>query len=124
MKTATIEIYHNNRCSKSRCALEYLNQQGVEVVVKDYLKNPPTKKELKDVLAKLGIKPLDLIRKKESLFVEKYKDKKFTDAEWLQILVENPVLIERPIVIDGYGAIIARPHDLLEVFLKRKKTAR
>ena len=120
IKKKKIEIYHNNRCSKSRCALDYLSKQGIEVVIKDYLKHPPTKKELRDVLAKLGIKPIELIRKKEALFLEKYKDKNFTDGEWLQLLVDNPILIERPIVIDGYGAIIARPPELLEDFLKRK----
>jgi arsenate reductase len=116
-----IEIYHNNRCSKSRCALDILNKKGEELIIHDYLKTPPTKKQLKDLLAKLGIKASELVRKKEALFIEKFKDKKFTETEWITILSENPILIERPIVVDGYGAIIARPPELLEEFLKRKK---
>lgn len=116
-----IEIYHNTRCSKSRCALDMLNKKGADVVIRDYIKTPPTKKELKDLLAKLGIKASELARKKEPVFLEKFKDKKFTETEWITILAENPILIERPIVVDGYAAIIARPPELLEEFLKRKK---
>ena len=119
--SSKIEIYHNNRCSKSRCALDILNKKGAELIIHDYLKTPPTKKQLKDLLAKLGIKASELVRKKEAIFIEKFKDKKFTETEWITILSENPILIERPIVVDGYGAIIARPPELLEEFLKRKK---
>lgn len=116
-----ITIYHNTRCSKSRCALELLNEKGLEVEIREYLKEVPTKKELKELLAKLDLKPIDIVRQKEELFIKKFKGKKFTDAEWIQILIENPVLIERPIVVDGYKAIIARPPELIEDFLKRKK---
>lgn len=116
-----IEIYHNNRCSKSRCAIDILHKTGEKLIIHDYLKTPPTKKQLKDLVAKLGIKASELVRKKEALFIEKFKDKKFTETEWITILSENPILIERPIVVDGYGAIIARPPELLEEFLKRKK---
>lgn len=121
MKKNRIEIYHNTRCSKSRCALDMLKTAGAEVIIRDYIKIPPSKKELKEIIAKLGIKPFELVRKKEGIFLEKFKDKIFTDAEWITILSENPILIERPVVIDGYGAIIARPPELLEEFLKRKK---
>lgn len=119
-----IEIYHNKRCSKSRCALDILNNRDEQLIIHDYLKTPPTKKQLKDLLAKLGIKASELVRKKEPIYLEKFKDKKFTETEWITILTENPILIERPIVIDGYGAIIARPPELLEEFLKRKKPLR
>src|ERR1700741_5541369 len=115
-----ITIYYKSNCSKSNCALDWLHEKGYEAEVREYLKEVPTKKELKEVLAKLGMKPFDIVRKTEPLFIEKFKGKKFTDAEWIQILIENPILIERPIVVDGYSAIIARPHDLLEDFLKRK----
>ena len=119
-----IEIYHNKRCSKSRCALDILNNRDEQLIIHDYLKTPPTKKQLKDLLAKLGIKASELVRKKEPIYLEKFKDKKFTETEWIAILTENPILIERPIVVDGYGAIIARPPELLEEFLKRKKPLR
>jgi arsenate reductase len=119
-----IEIYHNKRCSKSRCALDILNNRDEQLIIHDYLKTPPTKKQLKDLLAKLGIKASELVRKKEPVYLEKFKDKKFNETEWITILTENPILIERPIVVDGYGAIIARPPELLEEFLKRKKPLR
>lgn len=116
-----ITIYHNTRCSKSREALEILTKNKCEFEVREYLKTPPTKKELKDLLAKLGCKPIDIVRKKEELFVKKFSNKKFTDAEWIQILTEHPELIERPIVIDGYKAVIGRPPELVLELIKRKK---
>lgn len=114
-------IFHNPRCSKSREALELLKSNNCEVEVREYLKLPPTKKELKDLLAKLGCKPIDIVRKKEELFIKKFKDKSFTDNEWIQILTEHPVLIERPIVIDGYKAVVGRPPELVIDLIKRKK---
>ena len=116
-----ITILHNPRCSKSREALQILNDNKCEIEIIEYLKNTPSKKELKDVLMKLGLKPADIVRKKEDVFIKKFKDKKFTDSEWLQILTENPVLIERPIVIDGYKAVIGRPPELVLELVRRKK---
>lgn len=114
-------IYHNARCSKSREALDILNKNKCEVEIREYLKQPPTKKELKELLAKLGCKPIDIVRKKEEIYIKKFANKKFTDAEWIQILTEHPVLIERPIVIDGYKAVVARPPELIIDLIKRKK---
>lgn len=114
-------IYHNTRCSKSREVLELLNKNKCEVEIREYLKQPPTKKELKELLAKLGCKPIDIVRKKEELFIKKFANKKFTDTEWIQILTEHPVLIERPIVIDGYKAVVGRPPELVIDLIKRKK---
>lgn len=114
-------IYHNSRCSKSREVLNILTESKCEFEIRDYLKVPPTKAELKELLAKLGCKPLDIVRKKEELFVNKFAKKKFTDNEWIQILSEHPVLIERPIVIDGYKAVIGRPIELVLELIKRKK---
>lgn len=115
-----VTIYHNARCSKSREALGLLENSDCEIEIVNYLKEVPSKKQLKDLLVKLGLKPLDIVRKKEPLYLKAFKDKTFTDNEWLQILVENPVLIERPIVIDGYKAIIGRPPELVIDLLKRK----
>jgi len=119
MKEQVIEIYHNNRCSKSRAALEQIQNSGKKYLIIDYLKNPPTTNQLKTVLAKLGVSVTKIIREKEKLFTEKYKGKSFTDEEWIQILCENPILIERPLVIDGHKAIVARQPDLLEELLNR-----
>lgn len=114
-------VYSKNVCSKSQCALEWLQEHGYEYEIREYLEEKPTKKELRELLAKLGMKPFDLFRQKEDLFIKKFKGKNFTDEEWLQLLVENPSLIERPIVVDGYKAVIARPAEVLEEFLGRKK---
>jgi arsenate reductase (glutaredoxin) len=119
--TQKVTIFHNARCSKSREAMGILEQSGCEIEVVEYLKKTPTKKQIKDLLAKLGLKAFDIVRKKEPVFLEKFKDKKFTNEEWIQILIEHPVLIERPIVIDGYKAVIGRPVELIIDLLKRKR---
>ncbi len=107
----SIEIYHNPRCRKSREALTLLNEQGAKIEIKEYLKEPPTFDELKSVIKKLNITPLELIRKGESIFKENYKGKDLGDDEWIQVMVENPILIERPIAISGNNAVIGRPPE-------------
>ena len=115
-----ITIYHNSRCSKSREALLILEDNNCEVEIVEYLKKTPSKKEIKDILMKLGLKPIDIVRKKEELFIKNFSNKKFTDSEWIQIMIENPILIERPIIVDGYKAIIGRPPVLVIDLIKRK----
>jgi arsenate reductase len=115
-----VTILHNPRCSKSREALSLLQKENCEIEIIEYLKNTPTKKELKTILSKLGLKAVDIVRKKEALYLEKFKNKTFTNEEWIQLLIENPILIERPIVIDGYKAIIGRPPELVIDLLERK----
>lgn len=112
-----MKIYHNPRCSKSREALNILNESGKQVEIIEYLSYPPTKDELKDLLAKLGMKASEIVRKSEDLFKEKYKDKKLTNGQWIDILVKNPKLIERPIIVDETRAIIARPPELASDFI-------
>lgn len=104
-------IYHNPRCRKSRETLQLLNEKGVSPEVVEYLKEVPTKEDLKKVLSKMNKSPQDILRKGEQVFKEKYKGKNFTDSEWLDILVENPKLIERPIVVRGNNAVIGRPPE-------------
>ena len=116
IKDNMITIYHNNRCGKSRDALAILTEKNVEFKVVDYLKNPPTTKELESILRKLNMAPIDLIRKGEAIYKENYKDKTFTNAEWIQIIVNNPILIERPIIINSDKAVIGRPPEkVLEI---------
>lgn len=116
-----VSIYHNPRCGKSREALKLLQENGCEIEVIEYLKEIPSKKDLKMLLDILGIKAVDLIRKKEEIFLKKFKNKEFTNEEWIQIMVENPILIERPIVIDGYKAVVGRPPELVIDLINRKK---
>ena len=114
-------IFHNTRCSKSREALELLKENNCEIEIRDYLNIPPSKKEIKEILSMLNCKPIDIVRKTEALFIEKYKNEKITDAKWIEILSKNPILIERPIVIDGDKAVIGRPPKLVIDLIKKKK---
>lgn len=107
-------IYHNNRCSKSRCVLEKLKAEGKEYEVVEYLKNPPTEEELAEILKKLGMKAEELLRKNEAVFKEKYKDKKLSEAEWIQAMVKYPKLIERPIIVKGDKAVVGRPAETID----------
>lgn len=111
-----ITIWHNNRCTKSRTALQILEEKGVNPQVVKYLENSPSAKEIKDVLKKAGIKAHDLIRTGEAIYKEKYKGKNLTEAQWIEAMVEHPILIERPVVIHGDKAVIARPVErMLEI---------
>lgn len=108
-----IKIWHNNRCSKSREALKLLEDQGKEIEIYNYLQESPSVDVIKDVLNKLGIKAKDLMRTKEALFNE-LGLKAIEDEETLiKAMVENPKLIERPIIITDTKAIIGRPPELV-----------
>jgi len=104
-------IYHNPRCGKSRESLAFLKELGFNPEIKEYLKTPPSFDELSDIIQKLGIKPLELIRQKEKLFTEQFKDQQLTDVEWINVMVENPILIERPIILHQGKAVIGRPKE-------------
>jgi len=106
-----IKIYHNNRCSKSRCGVELLEKSGKEYEIVKYLENTPTTGELKDIISLLGISPIELVRKNETIWKENFKGKELTDEEVIKAMVENPKLIERPIVINGNKAVIGRPTE-------------
>ena len=107
-----VTIYHNPRCSKSRETLALLEKKGVAPRVVEYLKEPPTAKELDAILTRLKIEPRDLMRRKEAPFAElKLDNPKLTRAQLIKAMVENPVLIERPIVLSGAKAAIGRPPE-------------
>ncbi|RKR13336.1 arsenate reductase [Maribacter vaceletii] len=104
-----ITIYHNPRCSKSRQGLQALENSGKEFTVKKYLEDIPSEKELKDIIQKLEISPLELVRKNEAIWKELYKGKSLSDADIIKAMVTHPKLIERPIVIKNDKAVIGRP---------------
>ena len=106
-----IKIYHNSRCRKSREALEILRTKYIEFEVIEYLKDNLTKNQLQDLINKLGINPLELVRKNEQIWKENFKNKELTSDEIIQILSDNPKLIERPIVESNSKAIIGRPPE-------------
>ncbi len=106
-----ITILHNPRCRKSRETLKLIEESGEEYEIVEYLKNPPTKDRLRELIMKVNL-PFDyFIRKNEALFKENYKGKDLSEDQWLDILVDNPKLLERPIVEKGEDAVIGRPPD-------------
>ena len=106
-----MKIYHNPRCRKSRETLQILEEKGKAPEIIEYLKNPPTKKELKDILKMLGLRAEDLLRKNEAIYKENFKGEDLSEEEFIQAMVDYPKLIERPIVIQGGKAVIGRPPE-------------
>ena len=115
---AEITIYHNGQCSKSKGALEFLQDSGAPFNVRWYITEPLSTMEIADLLKQLNMHPSSLVRKSEPLYKEKYADKNWNEEQWLQVLADNPVLIERPIVTNGNNAIIARPPETVLEFIK------
>ncbi|GAA4243965.1 MULTISPECIES: arsenate reductase (glutaredoxin) [Winogradskyella] len=106
-----IKIYHNPRCSKSRQGLSILEASGKEFEIIKYLEKELTSKELLSIISKLGIKPMDLIRKNEAIWKSEYKGKTLSDQEIIEAMLKHPKLIERPIVINEDKATIGRPPE-------------
>ena len=104
-----IKIYHNSRCRKSREGLQILADSGKEFQIIKYLENVPSEAELVEIINKLGIKPIDLVRKNEAIWKENFKGKGLSDYQVIEALAQNPKLLERPIVINGNKAVIGRP---------------
>ncbi len=113
-----ITIYHNNRCSKSREAMCILDEIKTKANVIEYLITPPTEEDLKSLLKKLGMEAHELVRKNETIYKEKFEGKKMSEEQWIKTLVKHPILIQRPIVVKGNKAIIARPPEKLKEFLR------
>jgi arsenate reductase len=106
----SVTIYHNPRCSKSRDTLKLIQEKGLEPNVIEYLKTPPDKKTLQQVIRQLGITPRELLRKNETEYKQAgLDDLTLTDDDVISAMVEHPKLIERPIVIHNGKAIIGRP---------------
>ena len=106
-----MKIYHNPRCSKSRQTLALLQENGVEPDVVLYFDNILTSSELSALLAKLGISPMQLVRKGEAIWKEKYKDKDLSDDQVIEAMIAYPKLIERPIVVKDQLAVLGRPPE-------------
>ncbi len=106
-----ITIYHNSRCKKSRAGLEFLKSKTNDFTIVEYLKNPIDEGELEKLLAKLNKKPQEMIRTQEAVYKQNFKGKDFTDKEWVKIMVENPKLIKRPIVVKDNKAVWGDPAE-------------
>ena len=116
-----ISIYHNPRCRKSREALDYLNKLNISYNLILYLSNPINNKTLKNLLSKLKINAIDLVRKNEFLWKSEFSKKKLTENEIISIMLENPKLIERPIIEIENSAVIGRPIEELYDYIKKIK---
>lgn len=113
-----MKIYHNYKCSKSIASVELLKERNVDFEIIAYLETPLTRIELKGLLAKLKIPAEALIRKGETEYKENFKGKSLSEEEWIDAIIEFPILLQRPIIEKGNKAVIGRPIenviDLLE----------
>lgn len=112
-----IQIYHNPRCGKSRTCLAFANEKQIDFQIINYLETPPNYADLEELLKKLKYKPIQLVRTKEKIWNELFKNKLLSDTEIIEAMVSFPILIERPIVIKGNQAIIGRDLEELERFI-------
>lgn len=112
-----ITIYHNPRCSKSREGLHFLEELGLSYKIVKYFDDPFTEETLKKLIKKLHIAPIELVRTKETEWKELFAGKKLSDTEVIKAMVAHPKLIERPIVVYGDKAVIARPFEKIKELL-------
>lgn len=112
-----ITIYHNPRCGKSRECLAFIQNSNLEYEIVKYLDNPLSFEELSDIIQKLNIEPIALIRTNESIWKENFKSKNLSNQQIIQTMVDFPILMERPIAVKGSKAVIARPFDKINDIL-------
>lgn len=112
-----MKIYHNPRCGKSREGLAILKESKLPFEIINYFETPLSKDELIEIIKLLDISPIDLVRKNETIWKENYKGKNSPDSEIITAMVENPKLIERPIVVNKGKAVIGRPPELIKSIL-------
>jgi arsenate reductase len=112
-----IKIYHNPRCRKSREGLTILENSGKEFEIVKYLDNVPSEEALAEIINLLGISPMQLVRKTEKIWKENYKGTNMSDANIIKAMIENPKLIERPIVINKEKAVIGRPSENIHTII-------
>lgn len=111
MTATDITIYHNPRCGKSRAALALLEDRGIAPNVVEYLKTPLDAPTLSALVKQLGIRAEQLIRKGEDVFKDHYAGKSLTEQQWIQAMVDHPILMERPLIVRGARAVIGRPPE-------------
>jgi arsenate reductase len=113
-----LQILHNPRCGKSRDCLLFTTETEEPFEIINYIENPLNADELKLLIKKLKVKPIEIVRQKEPIWIEKYHGRKLTNTQIIKAIAKYPILMQRPIVIDGDKAIIGREIDKLEAFLK------
>ena len=108
----TVTIYHNPKCGTSRNVLAMIRQSGEELVVVEYLKNPPSRERLKELVAAMGISVRALLREKGTPYAElRLGDPKWTDEQLIEFMLAHPILIDRPVVVTPKGARLCRPSE-------------
>jgi arsenate reductase (glutaredoxin) len=112
-----VKIYHNPRCGKSREALKMLTDKGIEPAIIEYMKDPLTEMKMEELLLKLNMDAIDLVRVKEADWKENFKGKELDEAEIILAMIEYPKLMERPIVENGKKAVVARPANKMNEVL-------
>jgi arsenate reductase len=112
-----MKIYHNPRCRKSRDTLQIIEDSETEVEIIKYLEDVPSEKELTDLLSKLNIPAEKLLRKTEPIFKDQFKGKELSEEEWIKVMIGNPKLIERPIVVKDSKAVLGRPPENVNILL-------
>ena len=112
-----MKIYHNPRCSKSRQSLALLRDHGAEPEVIEYLKTPPDAAALRQLLAQLGLNAHDILRTKEDEYTACGLSPDSTETEILSAIEQNPILLERPIIVQGSRAVIGRPPEKVKKLL-------
>ena len=117
-----LKIYHNPKCRKSREGLAYLRDKGYEFEIIRYLDSPLCAAELKMILMKMNLRPSQVVREQDEIFRKELRGKIFTDDEWITIIVQNPGLLQRPIVEGKYKAVIAVPAERCEEVRRRDKS--
>ncbi len=115
--TSVMKIYHNPRCAKSRAGLKYLEEKGVEFETKNYLNEGISASELKDLIQKTGMPVSKFIRTQEQVYKDNYKGKTYSDEEWINIIVDNPKLLKRPIIESNGKAVLGQPPEELDKIL-------
>jgi len=112
-----IKIYHNPRCKKSREGLAYLTKKCKDFILTDYIKEGLSEDDMKEILLKSNLPVESLVRSQEDVFKKELKGKKFNEDEWIQIITENPKLLQRPIVVSKTKAILAQPPEKIDLVL-------
>lgn len=111
MKSTDVTIYHNPACGTSRNTLALIREAGIEPQVIEYLKTPPDRKTLLDLLAKTKLTPRELMREKEVAKLGLGDSSKWSDEEIVEQMVKHPILMNRPIVVTSRGAVLSRPAE-------------
>ena len=112
-----LKIFHNSRGKHSRAGFEYLKSKTQTFQVREYLKDPLTKDEVEEILLKSNLQPSELVRTQEDYYKKNLKGKNFNKHEWISIIVENPKLLQRPIVVGKLKAVVANPPELTDRLL-------